>query len=156
MPAIRFLPLPTAFARRVQGGGPDENGQPAERRISDGTGVPCRHCLRMVPAGAPYLICAHRPFSTLQPYAEVGPVFLCAHPCDAAVPVDAMPAILASPSYNMRGYGADERIVYGTGGVVARDSIAARAADLLDRAEVSFVHVRSAANTCFQLRIERA
>ena len=155
-PAIRFLPVPTAFARRVQGGGPDDHGQPAEAAVSDGTGVPCRHCLWMVPAGAAYLICAHRPFGAVQPYAEIGPIFLCADPCTAATPDDALPAILASPNYTMRGYGADERIVYGTGGVVARDSIAARAAHLLDRSAVTFVHVRSASNTCFQVRIERA
>ena len=155
-PAIRFVPLCTAFATRVRAGGPDDNGQPAERSISDGDGVPCRHCLTPVPAGAAYLICAHRPFAGLNPYAETGPIFLCAAPCLAAEPGAALPTILTSSTYTMRGYGADDRIVYGTGGVVERDWIARRATDLLARPDVAFVHVRSAANTCFQVRIERA
>ena len=66
-----------------------------------------------------------------------------------------MPEILASPDYILRGYGADERIVYGTGGVVPTGWIVARAAELLAMAEVDFVHVRSARNNCFQVRIER-
>ena len=155
-PAIRFVPLDAAFAARVRAGGPDDNGQPAERRVSDGQGVPCRHCLRQVPAGAAYLVCAHRPFAGMHAYAETGPVFLCAGACGAAAPGPGLPAILSSATYTMRGYGADERIVYGSGGVVPREGITARAADLLARADVAFVHVRSAANTCFQVRIERA
>ncbi len=156
LPAIRFVPLSQAFAARVRTGGPDDNGQPAERRLSDGQGVPCRHCLRQVPAGAAYLVCAHRPFDRLHAYAETGPIFLCADACAPATPGPHLPAILSSASYTLRGYGEDERIVYGTGGVVARDGIPGRAADLLGRADVAFVHVRSAANTCFQIRIERA
>jgi hypothetical protein len=155
-PAIRFVPLSAAFAARVRAGGPDDNGLPAERRVSDGSGTPCRHCLRQVPAGVAYLVCAHRPFAGLHAYAETGPIFLCADACVAAMPGPDLPAILSSATYTMRGYGADERIVYGTGGVVPRDGIAARAADLLSRPDVALVHVRSAANTCFQVRIERA
>ncbi|TMV58354.1 DUF1203 domain-containing protein, partial [Thioclava sp. BHET1] len=46
--------------------------------------------------------------------------------------------------------------VYGTGSVVATPEIPARAAELLAREEIAYLHLRSAANTCFQLRIERA
>ena len=53
---IRFTPLPTATVRALQSGGPDAYGQPPERHVSDGGGNPCRHCLRMIPAGAPMLV----------------------------------------------------------------------------------------------------
>jgi hypothetical protein len=55
----------------------------------------------------------------------------------------------------VRGYSADERIVYGTGAVVATDRIAETATALLERDDVAFVHVRSASNNCFQCRIVR-
>ena len=100
------------------------------------------------------LILAHRPFPAPQPYAELGPIFLCADPC-AQGGGEARPDILASPDYILRGYGADDRIVYGTGGVVATDMIPARAAALFDDPRVAYVHVRSARNNCYQLRIER-
>ena len=68
----------------------------------------------------------------------------------------AIPAILSSAHYIVRGYGAGDRIVDGTGGVVATTRIAASAGALPERGDIAYVHVRSAANTCFQVRIERA
>ena len=56
----------------------------------------------------------------------------------------------------MRGYGRDDRIVYGTGAVTPTDSIAERAAMLLERGDVAYVHVRSARNNCYQCRIDPA
>lgn len=151
---LRFVPIPTEIARALQAGGFDSYGLLPERRVSDGGGNPCRHCLRMIPEGAGMLVLAHRPFGSLQPYAETGPIFLCADPCDAGGGVE-VPEILASPDYIVRGYGPDERIVYGTGGVVQTGDIPARAEVLLARSDVAFVHVRSARNNCFQLRVER-
>ena len=150
---MRYVAIPTELARHYQRGGPDANGQPPERKIAEGNGNPCRHCLKMIPEGAGMLVLAHRPFPAPQPYAEVGPIFLCADACEAGGGED-LPEMLASPDYIVRGYGADDRIVYGTGGVVASGSIAARASALLADARVAYVHVRSARNNCYQLRID--
>jgi Protein of unknown function (DUF1203) len=151
---IRFTPIPTNTVRSYQEGGPDANGQVPERAISDGDGIPCRHCLQMVPKGAEYLVLAHRPFPAPQPYAELGPIFLCADKCEAGGAE--FPAILESPDYIVRGYSAQNRIVYGTGAVTARDAIPARAEALLADPRVAYVHVRSARNNCFQVRIDGA
>jgi hypothetical protein len=151
---MRFKAIPTDVVRAYQAGGPDANGQLPERKVSDGGGNPCRHCLKMIPEGAGMLVLAHRPFPGPQPYAEVGPIFLCAHPCEAGGGA-AVPEMLAAPDYIVRGYGADDRIVYGTGGVVATAAIPARAAELFGDDRVAYVHVRSARNNCYQCRIER-
>ncbi|OYW58507.1 MAG: hypothetical protein B7Z31_07555 [Rhodobacterales bacterium 12-65-15] len=151
---MRFEPIPTALARQYQAGGADANGQVPERQVSDGGGNPCRHCLGMIPAGAGMLVLAHRPFPAPQPHAEIGPIFLCAEPC-AAGGGAAVPEMLASPDYIVRGYGADDRIVYGTGGVVATGAITDRAAALFGDARVAYLHVRSARNNCYQCRIDR-
>jgi hypothetical protein len=151
---LRFVPIPTDIVRAYQAGGVDSYGLLPERRVSDGGGNPCRHCLQMIPEGAGMLVLAHRPFGALQPYAETGPIFLCADRCEAGGAAE-VPEILASPEYIVRGYGADERIVYGTGGVVETARIRARAAEVLALPGVAFVHVRSARNNCFQVRIER-
>lgn len=152
---IRFVPLPTETVRALQAGEPDAHGQRPERRISDGNGVPCRHCLAQVPAGQGYLVLAHRPFPAPQPYAETGPIFLCADACEPGGGTE-LPAMLASAQYIVRGYGADDRIVYGTGGVVATPLIPDRCEELLARDDIAYVHVRSAANNCFQCRVDRA
>jgi hypothetical protein len=153
---IRFLALPTEIVRALQDGAPDSYGFVAERKVSDGQGVPCRHCLKIVAAGKGYLVLAHRPFPKLQPYAETGPIFLCAEACERAAVSGAVPAMMrGTPDYIVRGYGEDDRIVYGSGGVVPTDAIPTRAAELLERPEIAYLHVRSARNNCYQVRIER-
>ena len=152
---MRYVAIPADVVRAYQAGGRrDANGQAPERVVSDGGGNPCRHCLKMIPEGAGMLVLAHRPFPGPQPYAEIGPIFLCADPCESGGG-DALPEMLASSDYIVRGYGADDRIVYGTGGVVATAAIPARAAALLADARIAYVHVRSARNNCYQLRIDR-
>ena len=152
---IRFLAInsATAWALRT---GLDANGMAAEHAgPSTGTGTPCRHCLRQVPPGRPYLIAAHRPFSGLNPYTETGPIFLCEDGCPMAgtgFPND----ILTAQAHIVRAYCSRERILYGTGGVIATEHISARCTELLARPEVAFVHVRSASNNCFLCRVERA
>jgi hypothetical protein len=151
---MRFSPIPTPLVRAYQSGGLDANGQVPERQISDGDGNPCRHCLDLIPKGAEMLVLAHRPFPAPQPYAEIGPIFLCADACEAGGGA-AMPQILESPTYIVRGYGPDDRIVYGSGAVVATEALPEEAARRLEDPRIAYVHVRSARNNCFQVRIDR-
>lgn len=155
MPNITFHPLPSEIVDALRNGGPDAYGNPPERVISDGAGNPCRHCLDFIPEGAPMLILAYRPFTALQPYAETGPIFLCADAC-APWSGEGEPPILASPDYLLKGYTAEERIRYGTGKIVPRADVAQYAATLLEREDISFVDIRSARNNCFQARITRS
>lgn len=153
MTDLTYAPLSTATVAALRADGPDANGQPPERATSDGGGNPCRHCLCAIPKGAPMLICAHRPFDTLHPYAECGPIFLCAEDC-AAHSGSALPEILTtSPTYLLKGYTADQRIYYGTGQITPAADIPTYAAALLARDQVAFVDVRSASNNCFMTRI---
>jgi len=85
------------------------------------------------------LILAHRPFPALQPYAEMGPIFPCADPCARAGGSE-LPEISAAPDYIVRGYCADDRIVHGTGSVVATSGLAVRAVELLAEPQVAYLH----------------
>ena len=153
---MQYLPIPTDLAHAYQSGAPDAYGHVPERVKSDGGGNPCRHCLSFIPAGAEMLVLAHRPFSETQPYAETGPVFLCATPCDAPASAAERPEVMENGSNLLvRGYGEDERIVYGSGKAVPCGEVEDHAAALFQRPEISYVHVRSATNNCFLLRIER-
>lgn len=156
MKTPRFVALPTDAVLALQAGGPDANGQLPERRISEGAGVPCRHCLAQVAKGEPYLVLAYRPFPAPQPYAELGPIFLHADRCPRHAPENAVPAMfLAWPRLLIRGYGSDDRIVYGTGQIVPTAELAQAADALLQRPDIAYVHARSASNNCYQCRIER-
>ena len=152
---MKYTALETELVTKWQNGEPDAHRQAPEITTSDGPGNPCRHCLRDIPVGAPMLILAHQPFPTPQPYAETGPVFLCATPCprgDSAMP----PEILTtSPDYLVKGYNAQDRIIYGTGSIVAASDLHDHAGELLKRPDIAYLHVRSARNNCYQLRIDR-
>ncbi|HHZ08139.1 MAG TPA: DUF1203 domain-containing protein [Rhizobiales bacterium] len=153
---IRYIGLPTGRVRQLQSGAPGDYGRVPERRISDGGGTPCRHCPAHIAAGESYLVLAYRPFAARQPFAETGPIFLHAGPCERAAEGEALPPIAAgTPDYIVRGYGSDDRIVSGTGAVTPTVRIAQRAAELFGRANVGYIHVRSARDNCYPFRIER-
>lgn len=153
MPVITALE--TAFVRTLQNGGADAHRQVPERRVSDGGGNPCRHCLQYIPEGEEMLILAHRPFPAAQPYAETGPIFLCAKHC-ARHEGPGMPEILTgSPEYLVKGYSSDDRIVYGTGAVIPAGVMMEKAEEILGDRTVAYIHIRSSRNNCYQARIDR-
>lgn len=153
---LKIVALTTGTVTAWRRGRLDAYGLVPERVArSSGEATPCRHCLNHVPAGRPFLIVAHRPFGGLNPYTETGPIFVCADDCPRGGGNDLPAAMLAAPSYLLRGYSADERIVYGSGRVVDTPDIARRCAALLDNPQIAFVHVRSASNTCYFFRVQR-
>lgn len=153
----RFSGMTTQEAEGFWAGDADAHGNTPERAISNGNGNPCRHCLHMIEEGDPFLILSHRPFSTTQPYAEQGPVFLHADPCKAYQDAadELPPVLLDSPAYIVRGYDQDERIVYGSGAVTEQGKVDKRAEKLFENPSIQFIHVRSASNNCWQARIDR-
>src|SRR5512147_2046668 len=136
MEMVRFVALDTESVRVLQNGGPDANGQQCESATSAGNGTPCRHCLRQIEAGERYLILSFRPFPAPQPYAEQGPIFLHARKCNRHDGDGNVPEMLQSPQYIVRGYDADDRIVYGTGKVIPTERIPDYSEDLFANPEV--------------------
>jgi len=150
---VTFHTYDQNFVDAARAGGPDDNGQTAERTVSTGIGTPCRSCLHNVPKGAGMLVLAARPFPDLQPYAETGPIFLCEETCKPW-PGDELPPILStSPEYLIKAYSDDNRIIYGTGQITLAAQIKDYATTLLTDPQVAYVDVRSARNNCFLTRI---
>src|SRR5260221_14205366 len=142
MTALRFVSMPTDQARAFRAGAPDANGQPPERHVATEDGLPCRHCQRPIAAGAPYLILAYRPFPAVQPYAELGPIFLHGETCERHPDSAELPLMFRDwKTVLIRGYGADDRIVYGTGEVVTPDGVSSAAERVLARNDVRYVHL---------------
>jgi hypothetical protein len=153
---IRFVSIPTNEVAAYQAGAADAYGQIPEEHVSKGDGLPCRHCQQDIAGGERYLILAYCPFPEQQPYAETGPIFLHAEPCAAYADHGRTPPMfLKRDSYLLKGYNAGNRIIYGTGQIVKSKTIAETAAALLERPEVAYIHVRSALNNCFSVRIDR-
>lgn len=153
---LKFAAMPTEEAAAFRVGAKDAYGNPPERVISNGQGNPCRHCLQQVPEGKEMLILAYRPFRDLHPYAETGPIFLCADACQRGGGTDLPEVLQSSPDYLIKGYGADNRIVYGTGLIVPPGEMTAKATDIFAKPDIAYIHVRSARNNCYLARIDRA
>jgi hypothetical protein len=146
--------IPTELVEGIRRGEPDANGQPALVRVAEGVANPCRHCLGLIAEGDSKLVLAYRPFDTLQPYAETGPIFLHRDACER-YDRETLPAWFAflDPAI-VRGYGEDHWIRYDTGNVVAGASLEESCRTILGDATIAYVHIRSKYN-CFQCRVDR-
>lgn len=153
---LQFEAIPTIAARHAQHGHPDANGQTPEKVISDGNGNPCRHCLCEIPKDAEMLILGYRPFPEPQPYAEVGPIFLCADECARHEKVRKLPKLFDNYDQMLvRGYGADNRIIYGSGSVVKVKDIPSVIEEGFDNPTIKYFHMRSASNNCYHAKVTR-
>ncbi|WP_223425870.1 DUF1203 domain-containing protein [Tateyamaria pelophila] len=150
-----FRAISTEIVDAYRSGGLDVFGNIPERQISDGNGNPCRHCLREIPKGVEMLVSALKPFAETQPYAEVGPIFLCAAPCQRGGGPDVSEILTTSPDYLVKGHCVQDRIVYGTGAVIEAPEITDRVSEILADPGVAYIHIRSALNTCYQVRVDR-
>ncbi len=83
------------------------------------------------------------------------PFFVHAEPCARHGETAEVPALfLSREQVLIRGYGMDDRIVYGTGQVMPSAKIGTVARDLLARPAVAYLHLRSAGYNCYGCRIE--
>ena len=155
MSQILVQGIPTDHVEALRGGGPDANGQAPLVRVSRGPANPCRHCLQLIADGDEKLVLSYRPFTSLQPYAESGPIFLHRHAC-RRYEAFGLPAWFAyMDAALIRGYDRDDWIRYDTGQVVRGPELANTARQILAREDVAYVHIRSKFN-CFQCRVDRA
>lgn len=147
--------IDTEEVERIRQGAADANGQRALVCVAEGVANPCRHCLDLIAEGDDKLVLSYRPFDSVQPYAETGPIFLHARDC-TRYESDRLPAWFdfLDPAI-VRGYDASDWIRYDTGTVVAGPQIDATCRRILADTSVAYVHVRSKFN-CFQCRVDRA
>ncbi len=153
---LKINGMPTELVEALRNGEMDANGMRPERYVSDGSSLPCRHCLNTVAKGEEYIAFAYRPFPEPQLYAETGPVFLHASNCDAYSLHQSIPALtLKGEPRIVRGYNSQHRIVYGTGKIVEPENILDYARNVFENPQVSYLHVRSSTNNCFTFRVDR-
>ncbi len=154
---IKFIALDTSTVRDLQNGGKDAHGIAPVHLVSDGNGIPCRHCLQPVAGGDTYLALAYSPFESRQPYAETGPIFLHADECERAADSE-RPAMMfkLGGDYILRGYNDKDWINYDAAEVVPASRLTEVAEALLARDGVAYLHMRSSRYNCYQCRIERA
>jgi len=156
MSTFRCLPMDTAAAARFRATGRDDRGGPVIRRIVDGPGFPCRHCLRLGQPGEAMLLVSWDLPKPQGPYWTPSPVFLHAEDCPRAELADTLPeTVTANAIVSLRHYDAAGMCLYDLGVVVpgaeAEAALRARIAD----PRVAFVNIHTARPGCWLTRVER-
>jgi hypothetical protein len=150
---LRFSisPISTDIADRIRTMLVDDFGNQLVARPADS--APCRHCLRITKPGEHLIVFAYQPFTIGGPYAEVGPVFVHAAPCEAYAHCDIFPEDFRKRILTMRGYNAEGTIE--TAELSEAGNPEATIERLFSNERVSFIHVRNPAWGCYDFRIDR-
>jgi hypothetical protein len=153
MIAFRISPLDSKDAERARSAERDDYGNALFAREQVESGAPCRHCLRRAKAGERLILFAHSPFDQLNPYKEVGAIFVHADGCERYAALDRLPDELRNPVV-LRGYTASQEI--SRAAVVVDGDAEARLETLLADPQIAFVQARSLTNGCYYFRVDRA
>ena len=151
---FNFIAMPTHEFKQFQRGKVDANNQVGKTQISNGSGLPCRHCLTDIDQSDSCLLFAYRPFNSVNPYTESGPVFIHKQDCKRFVQRSIPKIILERQHVIIRGYDDQDTIVEDTGQVIKTDDFMRKAKEVLYTENVDYMHVRSASNNCYFCRVE--
>ena len=156
MTDFRCIPIETATAERFRRTGRDDRGLPLHRRVVDGPGFPCRHCLQLGEPGEDMLLGSYDLPHPQGVYWTPSPIFLHARDCarfEAANEI--APTVLANGIVSVRAYDAAELCLYDLGAISEGHAVA----PLLDRAladpRTRFVNIHTARPGCLLCRVER-
>jgi hypothetical protein len=119
---------------------------------ADSGGSPARCCLRETRPGERVVLIAYTPPGTAGAYAERGPVFVHADPCEGYPTPRRYPPGLRHRMQVVRAYDRQGRIA---DGVLAADGLQAEAviAEMLARPDVELVHLRNVGYGCYNFAV---
>jgi hypothetical protein len=151
---FRFEPIPAATLDGIRAAGVDEAGQPLTVQTDTDGGSPLRCCLRETVPGDRVLLIAYTPPGGRGAYAERGPVFIHAEPCDGYRTLNRYPPGLSHRQQVVRAYDRDGRIA---GGVLVADGEHAIPVirDFLARPEVTLAQLRNVGYGCYNFAVRR-
>ncbi|NKC29793.1 DUF1203 domain-containing protein [Falsiroseomonas selenitidurans] len=158
MTRFRCTPIPEATATRWRQTGQDDRGNALIRRLVDGPGFPCRHCLRLGQVGEAMLLGSYDLPFPLGVYWTPSPIFLHAEAADCPrfEAADAIaPTVLANGLVSVRAYDADGLCLYDLGQVTEGADVAAPLARALDDPRTHRVNIHTARPGCLLTAVER-
>jgi Protein of unknown function (DUF1203) len=149
-----FEAIPQARLQQIRAAGVDEAGNRLTVQADTGGGNPLRCCLRESAPGERVLLIAYTPPGTRGAYAERGPVFIHAQPCDGYRTPHQYPPALGHRQQVVRAYDRDGQIA---DGVLASDGEHAMTVigELLARPDVTLVHLRNVGYGCYNFAVRR-
>lgn len=155
-PRFRCLPIATETAARWRATGRDDRGQALHRRVVDGPGFPCRHCLRLGTPGETMLLGSYDLPHPRGVYWTPSPIFLHARDCPRFEATDEIaPIVLANGLVSVRSYDAAELCLYDLGEVREGREVAAPLLRALADPRTRFVNIHTARPGCLLTAVER-
>lgn len=156
MTDLTVLAIDPGRLAAMRDGGVDEHGNPFTGYPAEGW-EPLRCCLRIARPEEQIALIGYRRFTTVSPWAEVGPVYVHAAPCGGYRPDAGLPPELRTGPRILRGYTADRTLAYDhITHVPTGVDIEAPLRELLVAPEVAEVHVRPLMTQCFLYAVQRA
>lgn len=104
---MHYLPIPETIAREARETRVDRFGHRLEPSCAV---APCRVCLRIGAQPEELVLLSYQPLPDTGPYAEVGPIFIHAAPCEPYRENEAFPADFQARRLVLRAYDDDGRI----------------------------------------------
>lgn len=148
--SLNYVPMPEGIANEARETLRDRFGHDLDAVKEE---APCRACLRISKGPEELILLAYQPLVDANPYAEIGPIFIHARPCEPYSDIETFPEDFAARRLILRAYSSDGRIL---DALVAEPGTApARAAELFDNSAVAEIHVRHESYTCFDFKIVR-
>ncbi len=156
MPNFRCVPVPTETAARWRETGIDDRGGALHRRVVDGPGFPCRHCLRLGESGEAMLLGSYdlpRPQGT---YWSPSPIFVHESDCRRFDAVDEIaPIVLANGIVSVRSYDAEEMCLYDLGAVSEGKDVAPILMRAIADPRTRHVNIHTARPGCMLTAVEK-
>ncbi len=116
-------------------------------------GAPCRHCLKIIPAGEQATLFTYDAFEAVEKLPLPGPVYIHANSCER-YPEDAgFPAELKNSPRTLNAYAQGRRLLAQE--YVENGTVDSAVEKLFTRTDVEYIHVRSTTAGCYTFRIER-
>lgn len=155
MTAFRCIAIESGTALRFRQTGRDDRGLALHRRVVDGPGFPCRHCLQSGEPGETMLLGSYDLPHPQGVYWTPSPIFLHARDCARFAATNAIaPIVLANGLVSVRSYDAAELCLYDLGAISEGSAVA----PLLDRAladpRTRFINIHTARPGCLLTAVE--
>lgn len=155
MPRFRCVPIPHETAMRWRDTGHDDRGEALHRRVADGPGFPCRHCLQLGVPGEVMLLGSYHLPHPQGVYWTPSPIFLHARDCARYDTVNEIaPIVLANGLVSVRSYDAQEMCLYDLGAVSEGGEVAPLLRRALEDSRSRFVNIHTARPGCLLTAVE--
>jgi hypothetical protein len=142
--------MPTEDAARFRTTGRDDRGNALIRRVVDGPGFPCRHCLQLGEPGEEMLLGSWDLPRPTGVYWTPSPIFLHARDCARFEAADTIaPTVLANGIVSVRSYDAAQLCLYDLGQVCAGPDVEAPLMRALADPRTRFVNIHTARPGCW-------